>query len=153
MTLKTRICFTFQMLLKVPNQITYRWGKFFPFISEFKWLWCRYCDPRLLLGKGHCPFNIRSADVEATKEPNKAAICSRAIEGQHEHECVVLCLWLRDTRERKASLKRVVRGRFGPLNVVYSLANGPCGVIDDGREVLLDDDAKKILTITLASKV
>lgn len=50
-------------------------------------------------------------------------------------------------------LKCVVVGRFGPLNVVYSLASGPCGIIDDAREVLLlDDDAKKIPTITLASE-
>lgn len=46
-------------------------------------------------------------------------------------------------RERKTSLKRVVVGRFWPLNAFYSLASGPCGVIDDGREVLLDDEAKK----------
>lgn len=48
---------------------------------------------------------------------------------------------LRDMRERKTSLKPVVVGRFWPLNAVYSLASGPCGVIDDGREVLLDDEA------------
>lgn len=38
----------------------------------------------------HCPFNIRSADVEVRKEPNKALICSRVSAGQREHECVVI---------------------------------------------------------------
>lgn len=50
-------------------------------------------------------------------------------------------------------VKTCCSGQIWPLNAVYCLASGPCGVNDDGREVLLDDDAKKIPTITLASEV
>lgn len=135
MTLKTHICFTFQILLKVPNQIIYRWGKFFPLILDLN-----DCDVGTVIHaccweKATVPLTSDLLMLRPRK--NKAAIRSRAIEGQHEHECVVLCLG------EENLVKHVVVGRFWPLNAVYGLASGPCGVIDDGREVLLDDDAKK----------
>lgn len=46
-------------------------------------------------------------------------------------------------KDRKFLLKRVVMGRFWPLDSVYCLANGMCGIRDDGEDVLLQDgDAK-----------